>query len=104
MRWFYKKKFEQYAGVTIRGFSHPYKERHDIEPVGTIIGYSKKQLVVSCKTVDGWPKENWKEFIFIDPLEELANEYGYWFVTLKEVKDSIRIELMKEMKLSADEH
>ena len=93
-----KKRFKKYAGITIKGFSHPYKGLHDIEPVGTIIGYGKRQLIVSCKTVDGWPKENMKDFIFLDPLEELANELGYWFVSLKEVKDSIHKELQEEMK------
>jgi len=98
------KRFKKYAGITIKNFSHPYAKMYNIEPEGIIVGYGINQVIVSCQNVDGWPKENVKQFIWIDPIEELANECGYWFVSLKEIKTSLRNELMKEMENLNDEH
>lgn len=90
-----KKRYKKYKGMTITGFSSPPLTSKSIIPKGRIVGYGSNQLIVSCENVKGFPKENIKLFHWIDEIEQLANKNGFWFVSIKEVKDSINEELKK---------
>jgi len=90
MRLSQKKRYEKYKGLTIKGFSPPPFTLKGVITSGKIVGYDSDNLIVSCDNSKGWIKENYKYFCWIDELEQLANKNGYWFVSLKEIKESIK--------------
>lgn len=93
------KRFKKYKGARIKGFSFPCGDSRTFEPEGEVVGYGKRHLIVKCLNVQGWELGRMKEYNFIDPLE-MDNELGFWFVSLKEVEDSL---LMEEKNKVFDE-
>ena len=89
MKFIQKKRYIKYKGVSVKGFSHPSLRLHGTIPIGKIVGYGNRYLIVSCDNVKGWTKDKMKQFYWIDDNEVLDNENGYWFVDLNEIKNSL---------------
>ena len=91
-----KRRYKKHKGVIVKGFSYPGTNHgYNPIPLGEIVGYGKGQLVVKCLNVVGWASEECKIYHKIDSFKEF-NQMGYWFVSLKEVEDSILMEKKNE--------
>jgi hypothetical protein len=83
-----KKRYKKFVGITIKGFSFPELEKNIYAAEGVVVGYGKKDLVVRCLNVQGWESDRCKIYHEL-PLEKGVSDYGYWFVSLEEIKESL---------------
>lgn len=89
MIWIQRRRYKKYKNVYVRGFHNPYGLESKVVPEGKIVGYGKRQLIVKMINCKGFPIENIKSYNWIDPMQEV-NELGYWFISYKELKDSLK--------------